>query len=253
LSTLPEAVRRVATELGDSHIAALAVAYRTATSCTPAALAAALDVVPAVHHTEVDRVHRVWMLTPELPGAAVALALESARLAVVRSDRPRVEVVVTGPDSPAVPIRLTSEVVVGLIAAATRRVTIVSYSVAQIPVVVQALSDAKTRGVQINLIFESPAHFSDGGGSHHYGAHPIYHWPIAQRPAAHALLHAKAVIVDSRDILVTSANLSNLAHQSSLELGLLCRDGGVADRVQRHFDALIAKGDLERAGWAGAM
>lgn len=245
MSTLAEAVRKVATELGDAHIAALATAYRTAPACTPDALAAAHKVVPAVHHAEVDRVHRAWKLDPDLPGSAIALALESVRLTMLRSETPRVEVVVTGPDSPAVPIRLTSEVVVGLIAAASTRVTIVSYSVAQIPAVLGALADAKSRGVKVNLIFESPEHFTDGGGSHFYGTHAIYHWPTHNRPAPHALLHAKAVIVDGRDILVTSANLSNLAHQSSLELGLLCRGGGIADRVQRHFDALIASGQLE--------
>lgn len=245
MSALAEAVRRVATELGDAHIAALAEAYRAAPACTAEAFASAHKVVPAVHHAEVDRVHQAWQLDPAVPGSAVALALESARLTHLRSDRPQVEVVVTGPDSPAVPIRLTSEVVVGLISAALSRVTIVSYSVAEIPAVLKALADAKARGVKVNLIFESPAHFADGGGAHFYGAHPTYHWQMDKRPAPHALLHAKAVIVDGRNILVTSANLSNLAHQSSLELGLLCRGGGIADKVQRHFDALIARGELQ--------
>jgi phosphatidylserine/phosphatidylglycerophosphate/cardiolipin synthase-like enzyme len=126
------------------------------------------------------------------------------------------------------------------------RVTIISYSVAQIPAVLDALANATSRGVKVNLIFESPTHFSEGAGVHFYGTHPIYYWPLDKRPAPHALLHAKAVIVDSQDILVTSANLSNLAYQASLELGLLCRGGGVADRVQRHFDALISGGQLQR-------
>ena len=102
-------------------------------------------------------------------------------------------------------------------------------------------------GVKVNLIFESPTHFPDGGGGHFYSGHPIYQWPTDQRPTPKALLHAKAVIVDGRDILVTSANLSNLAHQSSLEVGLLCRGGGIADRVQRHFDELISSGLLQLA------
>jgi len=188
-----------------------------------------------------------WKSDPDLPGAGVALALESARLTLARSELLEVDVVVTGPDSPAVPIRLTSEVVVGLIESAANRVTVVSYSVAQIPPVLDALNAAKSRGVKVSLIFESPTHFADGGGSHFYGAHPIYHWPADKRPAPHALMHAKAVIIDAQIILVSSANLSNLAHQASLELGLLCRGGGVAARVQRHFDALIASNVLQAA------
>src|SRR5207302_9672204 len=115
LTALAEAVRRVAVQLGDAHITALSETYRSIPNWAPDTLTAARNVVPAVHHPAVDRVHNAWALDPTLPGSAVALALESARLTVLRSDAPRVEVVVTGPDSPAVPIRLTSEVVVGLI------------------------------------------------------------------------------------------------------------------------------------------
>lgn len=247
MSVLAEAIRRVAVTLGEAHLLALADAWRSAATCSHATLTAAYQVVPAVHHADVDVIHRAWNAEPQVTGQAIALALETARLTVLRADTPRVEVVVTGPDSPAVPIRLTSEVVVGMIADAHSHVTVVSFSVSQIPEVLDALTAARARGVRIALIFESPDRFDDGSGAHHYEGHTIYHWPASQRPAPHALLHAKAVIVDSRDILVTSANLSNLAHQASLELGLLCRGGGVAETVQRHFDALIAKGVLVRA------
>lgn len=244
MSSLADAVREVALGLGDAHVDALAAAYRKAPACSLAALSAAHAAIPAVHHDHVHRVHTAWSATPDTPGAAIALALEAARLTAGRSGGPKVEVVVTGPDSPAVPIRLTSEIVVGLIASAQKRLTLVSYSVTHVAEVAAALTDAKTRGVKVQLIFESPDHFGNVG--HAYAAHPTYHWPKADRPA-NALLHAKAVIVDARDLLVTSANLSNLAHQSSLELGLLCRGGGVGQQVQHHFDALIAGGTLQPA------
>lgn len=244
--SLPDAVRRAVTRLGPEHLDALVAAYHGCAAYTPDALAAAREAVPAVHLADVERINRAWEMQPALPGAAIALAVESARLSFVHADRSHVEVVVTGPDSPAVPIRLTSVVVTELIAAAQSRVTIVSYSVAGIPAVLEALGEAQARGVRITLIFESPEHL-DSSGIHHYTAYPIYHWPTDRRPPG-ALLHAKAVIVDGRDILVTSANLSNLAHQHSLELGLLCRGGGAAERVQHHFDALIATGVLTPAG-----
>lgn len=244
MSSLAEAVRRVATGLGDAHVAALAAAYRKAPGCSPTALSAARAAVPAVHHDHVDRVHKAWSGEPAVPGAAIALALEAARLTAVKSSGPKVEVVVTGPDSPAVPIRLTSEVVVGLIAAAQKRVTVISYSVAAIPSVVAALSAARDRGVKVYLVFESADRFAHGSGASAYASHPLYEWPAEERPTPNALLHAKAVIVDGRTLLVTSANLSNLAHQHSLELGLLCHGGGVADKVQRHIDALISQGQL---------
>ena len=243
MSQLAEAVRRAAAALGDAHLASLSSAFEGQANCGPGALAATRSAVPAVHHDVVDRIHRAWTSRPSLAGAAVALALESARLSAKRPDLPRVEVVVTGPDSPAVAIRLTSAVVIGLIDAATSRVTIVSYSVSHVAPVLKALTAAQHRGVKVQLIFESPEHFNDGGGAHLYSAHPTYHWPADARPP-HAVMHAKAVIIDERDILVTSANLSNLAQQSSVELGLLCRGGGVANQVQRHFDALVGAGVL---------
>ena len=72
----------------------------------------------------------------------------------------------------------------------------------------------------------------------------MYHWPTDQRDPPDAKLHAKAVIVDSRDILLTSANMTNAAYDKNIELGLLCRGGTTARRVQKHFDALVARGVL---------
>jgi phosphatidylserine/phosphatidylglycerophosphate/cardiolipin synthase-like enzyme len=201
--------------------------------------------VPATHQSDVDDLCRAWLREGSATGPAIALALQAARRAIAASDAPKVEVVVTGPDSPAVPIRLTSEVVAGLIVQARQRVTIVSYSVGPIPRVIEALSAALTRQVRVTLVFESPDHFSNGGALA-YKQFPIYTWADELRPKPGALMHSKAVIVDSRDILVTSANLSNMAHESSLETGVLCRGGGTAARMQQHFDALIAQGVLQQ-------
>lgn len=59
-----------------------------------------------------------------------------------------------------------------------------------------------------------------------------------------AKLHAKAVIVDVRDLLLTSANMTSATHGRNIEIGVLCRGGGVAPQVQRHFDGLIRNGVL---------
>jgi phosphatidylserine/phosphatidylglycerophosphate/cardiolipin synthase-like enzyme len=97
--------------------------------------------------------------------------------------------------------------------------------VAQIPAVLEALAEAKAQGVTVHLIFESPEHFEAAARTSTRRTRSSTGRALG-RPA-HALLHAKAVIVDGRDILVTDANL---AHQASLELGLLCRGGGIGLR-----------------------
>lgn len=55
------------------------------------------------------------------------------------------------------------------------------------------------------------------------------------------------MIVDGRDVLLTSANMTSAAYDKNIELGVLCRGGGVAAQVQRHFDALISGGVLHPA------
>jgi len=38
--------------------------------------------------------------------------------------------------------------------------------------------------------------------------------------------------------------MTNAAYDRNIELGVLCRGGTTAARIQRHFDALIARGVL---------
>lgn len=155
-----------------------------------------------------------------------------------------VDVVVTGPDSPEAPVRLTSQVVKQLIDSAERRVTMISYAAYQIPAVIAALDAAVARGVSVDLILESAEHLDGGGGARAYAKYRVFHWPSEQRDPPEAKLHAKAVIVDGRDVLLTSANMTNAAYDKNIELGVLCRGGSTASRVQKHFDALIARGVL---------
>ena len=53
------------------------------------------------------------------------------------------------------------------------------------------------------------------------------------------MLHAKAVVVDDEAVFVTSANLTEAALDSNIELGLLVRDRALAASVSTHFQGLI--------------
>ena len=244
MNPLAAAVVAIVEELGDAHVLSLATAYRALGSYTPASAAAVRQAVPAGHRDHVDPLNRAWSATPETLGASVALALETALTAKRSAASVSVDVVVTGPDSPAAPVRLTSEVVRQLIASAHQRVTLVSYAAYQVPSIIDALDAAVARGVRVDLILESPEHLDGGGGASAYARFRTYHWPSDQREPATAKLHAKAIIVDSRDVLLTSANMTRAAYDKNIELGLLCRGGSTAGRVQKHFDALVARGVL---------
>ena len=100
--------------------------------------------------------------------------------------------------------------------------------------------------LRVNLIIESPENLEGGGGAHAYAGFRTYHWPLDTREPPDAKLHAKAVIVDSDDVLLTSANMTKAAYDKNIELGVLCHGGDIAAQIQRHFDGLIATGVLKR-------
>lgn len=248
MSELADAVAATVGALGSAHVLTLAASYRDGGPYSAALAAKAKHAIPAPHHDEVDRLNAAWSAHPDLHGAALALALESVQTAGRVADALEVEVVVTGPDSPSAPVRLTSEVVRQLIDQATDRVTLVSYAAYRMASVISALDAAVARGVNVNLILESAENLDGGGGAHAYATYRTYQWPIDRREPPDAKLHAKAVIIDNRDVLLTSANMTNAAYDKNIELGVLCRGGTVARQVQAHFDALIARGVLELVG-----
>lgn len=245
MSDLPDAIAATVGSLGEAHVRALIAVYRAAGQFTTVQAEAARRAVPAPHRGEVDRLNAAWASEHDLAGGALAVALESVQAALRLADVPVVEVVVTGPDSPAAPVRLTSEVVRQLIDQATQRVTLVSYAAYRMPSIIASLDAAVARGVAVSLILESAEKLDGGGGAHVYARYRIFHWPLDRREPADAKLHAKAVIIDGRDVLLTSANMTSAAYDKNIELGVLCRGGGVATQVQRHFDALISRGVLE--------
>lgn len=248
MSDLADAIATTVAALGSAHICSLADAYRECGPYTAGGAARAKHATPAPHHGEVERLNAAWADCADLPGSAIAIALESVQASQRSSDAPVTEVVVTGPDSPAAPVRLTSEVVGQLIDHATQRVTLVSYAAYRMASVISALDAAVARGVSVNLILESAEKLDGGGGAHAYARYPTYEWPLDRRDPPDAKLHAKAVIIDSREVLLTSANMTSAAYDKNIELGVLCRGGGVARQVQAHFDALIARGVLELVG-----
>ena len=65
--------------------------------------------------------------------------------------------------------------------------------------------------------------------------------PQAGRPAAARpfSMHAKCIVVDQAAVLVTSANFTDRAHDSNIELGVLVRDATFAGRVAGHWRSLV--------------
>lgn len=58
-------------------------------------------------------------------------------------------------------------------------------------------------------------------------------------PAKRAVLHAKALVIDRRWSLLTSANLTEAAQDRNIEAGALLDDARIAERITRQFDHFI--------------
>lgn len=67
--------------------------------------------------------------------------------------------------------------------------------------------------------------------------------PDAPAPRKVAL-HAKCVVVDEREVFVSSANFTEAARERDIEVGLLVKSGSLARRVTCHFESLLAAGHL---------
>ena len=189
-----------------------------------------------------------------LPGAALALALESAALVSEQAVARRGDIVISGPASDSAAVRLTGSVISELIHDCHESLLIVSFAAFGVTEVVHELARAARRGVRIDLVLETTV--EEGGTLRGpIGAVAAFQairrnatfwtWPAAQRPAvgaSRAALHAKLVAADERVALLGSANLTDKALALNLELGVIVRDPDIVRRLVRHFRSLMKPG-----------
>lgn len=190
---------------------------------------------------------------------AVALAITTAACAEkAHREEQSVELVWTGPDVGAVPLRRTEQAILQVINSAQRRITVVSYAVYNIPHICEALIRAALRNVSINIVVETPDRLE---GKNAYdtlaafgpavAAHcSVYLWPLENRQKDDSgkpgILHVKCAVADGRWLFLSSANLTEYAFTLNMELGLLVTGGDLPEQVENHFDRMIQKRVLAR-------
>ena len=190
---------------------------------------------------------------PEITPQSIALALSLA--AQIRRQGPEVELVWTGPNTDAIPVRHSEQALLHVIEAATQQLTLVSYAIYKIPRVCEALAQAAERGVSIRLIVEAPEESSRDAydtrqalGNKVLRRASVYRWPLAHRAkdpnGKSGILHIKCAIADRHMLLVSSANLTEYAFTVNMELGVLLTGGDLPGQVETHFDSLIQAGTL---------
>jgi phosphatidylserine/phosphatidylglycerophosphate/cardiolipin synthase-like enzyme len=200
----------------------------------------------------------VWQTEATLlDGNAIATALATAAHCQNRLQQElTAELVWTGPNPDALPLRRTDQALLQLIRAARQDLLIVSFAIYNIPEIVQALIAAIESGVNVRIIAETPES-SDGKisfgmaatfGSELLERSRVYVWPKGKRPVDEqgrfGSLHAKCAVCDQQHLFISSANLTAYAMSLNIEMGVLIHNRNLSEQVTQQINSLISSGVL---------
>jgi cardiolipin synthase len=259
-----ELIGQVATtlRLTESIISAISSGQLTSSS-GPMAMSNVLGGSPGKHQLNVFL--KAWKQSaPHLSADDVSgylnSALSSYRLAMARAHA--VDTVWTGPEVAGSMTRRTEAVVNEIIAEAEEELLIVGYwlitHTVQIKELIELLIEKAKEGVRVRFVFD-PAErgnkrddnfktLEDKWPSNLPNApRQVFSWSEAMERVTNKKgekydrkLHAKVIVADRRDALVTSANLTHAGLLQNLEMGFRV-EGLMAGAVVEHFDLLIAE------------
>jgi len=168
-----------------------------------------------------------------------------------RTASPTTEVVWTGPKVEGSYLRATRQVVQDIIQGAERELLVVGYWIAGsgdhkgiINDVVEQIADAVKRGVTVTMVLDQrDKPYGKNNREilldlwpHDIEPPVILTWDIPEGEK-HLKLHAKVLVADRRDALVTSANLTMYALDRNMEMGVRV-SGNAGERIAHHFDQL---------------
>lgn len=188
---------------------------------------------------QLTEITRAWRAeAPGTTGAGLALALATSR-SLLRPTSP--QVVVSGPASASLPVRLTSGVAVEVIRSAHTSLLIASFAAHGALDVVEEIGRAVGRGVQVDLMLEESTQASTA-----FAALPeevrVWH-----RTDTSGVMHAKLLAADRHTAFLGSANLTDRALSDNIELGVVLRDPVTVEPLVDHFLWLLApEGNLMR-------
>jgi phosphatidylserine/phosphatidylglycerophosphate/cardiolipin synthase-like enzyme len=188
--------------------------------------------------------------------SAVSLALRAmlGLRDVERLQRPEIEIVWTGPEAEGPLVRPTAAVIEEMLRGVREagEILVVGYTLtatdgSPMSGIVDLLGEASRRRAVVTVILHRDAEASNRANLlavwDQYAIKPrLLTWdPPPDFP--YTKLHAKALVVDRLEALVTSANLTLHGLEANLELGLRVR-GPQAQAIALRFDHLIASGVL---------
>lgn len=217
------------------------------------------DAVPQLEFRPLIRtLLQTWQMSaPQASGESIAYLLLGAATSTRRvRAKQRVELIWTGPATDNIPLRRTEQALLETINAAQTSLLIVSFAVYLLASIADAVLTAGRRGVAIDICVESATR--EGGanrfdpiralGPQICSVASIYEWPLEKRSSAESnnrgVLHAKCAVADRSLLFISSANLTEYAMGSNMELGVLIRGGRQPGQVVDHFRGLMKKEEL---------
>jgi len=197
----------------------------------------------------------------KLTGQVVALAMQAAVHAkTLQGGRATaIEIVGTGPIEAGSSLRTSAQVVSEMVVAAKRYILVVGYSInfdllrrGATGRLLEDLIAAANRGIQVRLLLHDDPHNKEAllRAWPRTGAMPQLLTWVDTSGDSMFKLHAKLLVVDDRDMLVTSANLSYHGLEKNVELGVRLR-GPEAQIVRAHFDNLERYGHIVQ--WSASI
>ncbi|HEU4974153.1 MAG TPA: phospholipase D-like domain-containing protein [Baekduia sp.] len=184
---------------------------------------------------------------------AVALAIRSATVVVENraGKQPTIQVAWTGPDAGGAVVRGTGAILKEMVrgAQAGGEILLVGYSLtasgeSPSTEVIALLGEASRNQVALTVVLHKDEQEANRANLLQnwdvFAVKPrVYTWePSAGGP--YTKLHAKVLVVDRRDVLVTSANLTYHGLTDNIEIGLRVQ-GPQAAAIASRFDHLIAE------------
>ncbi len=187
----------------------------------------------------------------------MALALRATLAGIDYSRlRPDIQLVWTGPETAEAKPRDTLPQMLEMIGKAQIEILLVTFAAFKAHAIMRALQEAHARGIVVTIVTESVEN-SAGQLTHDaWKAFPaillqtgcLWYWPIAKRTVnakgMPGKLHAKCLVIDGCEALVSSANLTDDAMVRNIEIGLRCSSQAIAIEIQQKFQGLKKSGHL---------
>ena len=170
-----------------------------------------------------------------------------------------VDLVTTGPEAPGMINRDTAVVVRNLFSKAKEKVLVVGYAVYQGQQVFSELAarmdanpDLQVR-MHLDIRRDKDTSLESVIVKRFLNRFKSYQWPKGSRlpeifydprsvdtdPSKRASLHAKCIVVDSRELFISSANFTERAQHRNIEVGLRISSIQLASQLTSHFSKLV--------------